>query len=288
MMVMDDESGQENIKTTSEGTFQDLEVGLSASSSPLVGGDGKDKKEARQPLSEVKVYPDVVAASGDDKHYLCIDIDSGKGSGTPAEDLLEKEGISVGDGKSNTDNIENSISELSGLRRRRGSKVNSFEGGGRTLEDDKTLSARAKDSVSCGMETRAKPAEKKGLKQAKAKGTQVEKDSSSQPAGKAVLKKGIETPSIEELRAKDIDDRKVQESLDTFIRQTIGREPYMSFASRPGDKPMPRINRPDVFDHHAVANKLSKGLRVEVDMRDSLEDNATVDAHQGDYHHLVG
>lgn len=129
-----------------------------------------------------------------------------------------------------------------------------------------------------GLEMKLKALDKKGPKQVKAKiNNNIEKEPSLQSNSKVVSKKNVDFPSLEGLRDME-SDRKVHESLDTFIRQTMGREPYMSFTSRPGEKPLQRI-----IEHQQAMNKCVKSLKVDIDIRDGLEENTNIEPHQGMY-----
>ncbi|KAJ7516972.1 hypothetical protein O6H91_21G007000 [Diphasiastrum complanatum] len=77
---------------------------------------------------------------------------------------------------------------------------------------------------------------------------------------------------VEELRAREDADRKVQESLDTLFRQTMG-DSYASLTSRSGEKPVQCIYWPDAFDQQ-LASRLTRGLKVEtgLEMRDEGAD----------------
>jgi len=67
----------------------------------------------------------------------------------------------------------------------------------------------------------------------------------------------------------------VQESLDTFIRQTMDHEAYMSFSSRPSDKPLQRI-----IEHQQAMDKCVKSLKVDINIRDGLDNNSNLESHK--------
>lgn len=270
-------SGRDKCGTSS---FRDLEAALPADTSSITQtGDGGDKVPAQYTLS-LKIHPEDLAdsslrgtAHGDDKHHSVIDIEPAKESQFKSTDLIKKDELSVGDSKSSIDNTEN-LSEPVGLRRRRSSRVefqkpSTQDGGRQTPEDEKSKVLPVSGAAQ-------KSAERKGSKQLKAKGT-VEKESSSAAGAKVVGKKGVESPSLEDSRDMDTSDRKVHESLDTFIRQTVGareqwEKPYMSSYPRHGDKPIQRM-----IENQQAARSL-KSLRVDVEGQD---DSTNVDHLQG-------
>jgi hypothetical protein len=150
------------------------------------------------------------------------------------------------------------------------------------LEDEKTLellNVGSKDSInSNGSEITSKVLDKKGSKQGKPKiCSGIEKEPNLLPNTKVVGKKSIDLPSLQGLRDME-SNKKVHESLNTFIRQTMGHESYMSFTSRPSEKPLQRI-----IEHQQAMNKCIQSLKVDIDIRDSLDDNTNVELHQGMY-----
>lgn len=183
----------------------------------------------------------------------------------PGVDLLEKE------------------AEVHGLRKRRVAKVDTVRSVvtgdsafGRMPEEERrgvAIANRMKDvPFESGPETKQKPLDKKTGKQAKG---------SVKPAGR----RGSDGPPLEDFRVKEDAEtnRKVHESLDNFIRQTIRCEPYMTFSGRPGDKPLQRL-RSDVFENH-VGGKFGRGFKVEggSDARDIIaEDNISTDGLTSD------
>jgi len=70
-------------------------------------------------------------------------------------------------------------------------------------------------------------------------------------------------------------DKIVQESLDTFIRQTMGHEAYMSFSGRPSDKPLQRI-----IEHQQAMDKCVKSLKVDLNIRNGLDINSNLELHK--------
>lgn len=257
-------------------SFRDLEAALPADTSSITQtGDGGDKVPAQYTLS-LKIHPEDSAdsplrgtAHADDKHHSVIDIEPAKESQFKSTDHMKKDELPVGESKSSTDNTE-TLSEPVGLRRRRSSRVefqkpSTQDGGRQTPEDEKSKVLPVSGAAQ-------KSAERKGSKQLKAKGV-VEKESSSATGAKVVGKKGVESPSLEDLRDMEPPDRKVHESLD-FIRQTMGarENPYMSSYPRHGDKPIQRM-----IENQQAARSL-KSLRVDVEGQD---DSTNVDHLQG-------
>lgn len=261
-------------------SFRDLEAALPADTSSITQtGDGGDKAPAQYTLS-LKIHPEDSAdsplrgtAHADDKHHSVIDIEPAKESQFKSTDHMKKDELPVGESKSSIDNTE-TLSEPVGLRRRRSSRVefqkpSTQDGGRQTPEDEKS-------KVLPVSGTAQKSAERKGSKQLKAKGT-VERESSSVTGAKVVGKKGVESPSLEDLRDMEPPDRKVNESLNTLIRQTMGpreqwEKPYLSSYPRHGDKPIQRM-----IENQQAARSL-KSLRVDVEGQD---DSTNVDHLQG-------
>lgn len=267
-------------------SFRDLEAALPADTSSITQtGDGGDKVPAQYTLS-LKIHPEDSAdsplrgtAHADDKHHSVIDIEPAKESQFKSTDHMKKDELPVGESKSSIDNTE-TLSEPVGLRRRRSSRVefqkpSTQDGGRQTPEDEKSKVLPVSGAAQ-------KSAERKGSKQLKAKGI-VEKESSSVTGAKVVGKKGVESPSLEDLRDMEPPDRKVQECLDTFIRQTMGAQtmgareqwekPYISSYPRHGDnKPIQRM-----IENQQAAGSL-KRLRVDVEGQD---DSTNLDHLQG-------
>lgn len=258
-------------------SFRDLEAALPADASSITQtGDGGDKVPA-QYISSLKIHPEDSAdsplggaAHADDKHHSVIDIEPAKESQFKSTDHMKKDELPVEESKSSIDNTE-TLSEPVGLRRRRSSRVefqkpSTQDGGRQTPEDEKSNVLPVSGAAQ-------KSAERKGSKQLKAKGI-VEKESSSATCAKVVGKKGVESPSIEDLRDMEPPDRKVHES---FIRQTMGareqwEKPYVSSYPRHGDKPIQRM-----IENQQAARSL-KSLRVDVEGQD---DSTNMDHLQG-------
>lgn len=185
------------------------------------------------------------------------------------------------DGRSNGHVVEKEDGEVSGLRRRRGGRVSTdFEGTKAvpSLDSSASVASSQRDGPSENGHDVRRP-EKKGAKQTKSRFTSAEKETVAMASVKSVnglRRMSSESPSADELRAKELaeSDRKVHESLDNLIRQTMGREPYMSFPSRT-DRCLPRLHRPEVDP--VLAGKISKGVKLDLglDGRDAgAEDNA--------------
>lgn len=201
------------------------------------------------------------------------------------EDLMERENSSVGERKTNSDIAENLLESLGNQHRRLSKfdyeKQNVEDGGRKTIDDERTprlVNSRSKDPTNFDrLEIKYKILDKKGPKQVKTKTCSgLEKESNLQSSARVVGKKSVDLPSFESLREIE-SDMKVQESLDTFIRQTMGRETYMSF-SRPSDKPLQRI-----LEHQHAMEKCVQSLKVDIDIRESLEKNANMEPLQSMY-----
>ncbi|KAG0557963.1 hypothetical protein KC19_11G169100, partial [Ceratodon purpureus] len=202
------------------------------------------------------------------------------------EDLMEREKSFIKKNKLDDDNVEN-ILEYLDTRQKRLSRFNYLKPSiedckKKTPEDKKTLeilNSSDKDLVNYnGLEIKLKSLDKKGLKQIKAKiCSDIEKEPHLQETSKFGSKKFVDLLSLEGLQDLE-SDRKVHESLDTFIRQTMGREPYMSFTNRYSEKPLQKI-----LEHQHAMNKCIKNLKVDVDICDAPDDNTNVEPHQVDF-----
>ncbi|KAG6546741.1 hypothetical protein Mapa_011930 [Marchantia paleacea] len=254
-MQSDDENVTVGQKHSCKVAIRDLEAGLYIDNISYM--DEEEKLDVD--ICKDENNPDHVEATHEDKEVLL------NAENKPGVDLLEKE------------------AEVHGLRKRRVAKADTIRsvvtgdsGFGRMPEEERrgaAIATRMKDvPFESGPETKQKPLDKKTGKQAK--GT-------VKPAGR----RGSDSQPLEDLRAKEDAEtnRKVHESLDNFIRQTIRCEPYMTFSGRPGDKPLQRL-RSDVFENH-VGGKFGRGFKVEggSDARDIIaEDHISTDSLTGD------
>lgn len=301
IMHSDDENVKECEKGRCEVVFRDLEAGLPLDVTSSVDEEGThavdltDDQKCSSHVEATKTKDDAVpvddhdpAASCDVKDLVDSDLRVPLLEHVQTDDpksSQDKEVSPVGENKLSGDSLEKEP-EVHGLRKRRGAKTDSIKPSAaagdiavtvKMPEEQKkgVTSTRTKDaSADIGQEAKQKPVDKKSGKQGKA---------AAKPAS-AARKVGDPQP-LEELRAKEEAEtnRKVHESLDNFIRQTIRCEPYMNFTSRPGDKPLQRL-RSDVFENH-VAGKFARGFKVEngSDPRDiPTEDNRGVDSYSND------
>lgn len=98
---------------------------------------------------------------------------------------------------------------------------------------------------------------------------------SMRPFGKLAGTGLFEPSANTEMKSRDQDksDRKGQESFDKLIRQTIGKDPLLSF-SRSGENSVHLINLLHALDQHS-GNKLSKSSTVElgIDPTDCVQEN---------------
>ncbi|BBN17149.1 protein MpC2H2-1 [Marchantia polymorpha subsp. ruderalis] len=254
-MQSDDENVTVGQKHSCKVAIRDLEAGLYIDNISYM--DEEEKLDVD--ICKDENNPDHVEATHEDKEVLL------NAENKPGVDLLEKE------------------AEVHGLRKRRVAKVDTVRSVvtgdsafGRMPEEERrgaAIANRMKDvPFESGPETKQKPLDKKTGKQAKG---------SVKPAGR----RGSDGPPLEDFRVKEDAEtnRKVHESLDNFIRQTIRCEPYMTFSGRPGDKPLQRL-RSDVFENH-VGGKFGRGFKVEggSDARDIIaEDNISTDGLTSD------
>ncbi|CAM6104441.1 unnamed protein product [Calypogeia fissa] len=273
-MHSDDENVKECRKGSCEMVFKDLEAGLPmdvASSVDEEGMHGVDLVEDHKCSSLVETTKEAVpveaydhdAASCDMKYLVDSELREPLLANVQTDNTKssqDKEVLLGGENKVGGDSLEKE-SEVHGPRKRRGAKadaVKALAGGdsglGKMPDEYKkgVIISRSKDApTDVSQEAKQKPVDKKAGKQGKS-------------AGKpSTVKKMADPPPLEESRAKEEAEanRKVHESLDNFIRQTIRCEPYMNFTSRPGDKPLQRL-RPDVFENH-VAGKFARGFKID-------------------------
>ncbi|KAL2612855.1 hypothetical protein R1flu_024547 [Riccia fluitans] len=172
-------------------------------------------------------------------------------------------------------------SGVHGLRKRRGSDVGALKASAivdsvvRRMpeEDRRDTGVGTRSPVDTGSDGKQKTVERKPPKQMK---------STVKAAGRLVS----ESPQpLEDLRAKEEAEtnRKVHESLDTFLRTNMRCDsPYLTFSGRPGDKPLPRL-RPDVLENH-IGGKFGRGFRVDggSDVRDIGIEDSLGDTHPND------
>ncbi|XP_073393006.1 uncharacterized protein [Physcomitrium patens] len=269
-------------------SFIGLEAALPSGSSPhALPGVVTEKTAARQISSEVKIHPEDspemlsrVTAHDHDKYHLRGNLEAPKSSKFSG-DQMDREMLLTEDSRLDGYNAVTSSgypeNQRKGIIRIDSQRLSAEDGEMNTIEDGNSsghLSSSSKGSPNSNLsEIEQRDCEIKRSKQAKGKiCSEAEKELSSQPSAKVVNTKVTDSPPLEGLQGMR-SDRKVHEPLNTFIRQTVDREPNLSLSSTSGDQPPQRLAE------HLATNKYVKSLKVDFE---NLEENAIVNSYQVD------
>uniref|UniRef100_A0A7I4EZI7 C2H2-type domain-containing protein n=1 Tax=Physcomitrium patens TaxID=3218 RepID=A0A7I4EZI7_PHYPA len=221
-----------------------------------------------------------VTAHDHDKYHLRGNLEAPKSSKFSG-DQMDREMLLTEDSRLDGYNAVTSSgypeNQRKGIIRIDSQRLSAEDGEMNTIEDGNSsghLSSSSKGSPNSNLsEIEQRDCEIKRSKQAKGKiCSEAEKELSSQPSAKVVNTKVTDSPPLEGLQGMR-SDRKVHEPLNTFIRQTVDREPNLSLSSTSGDQPPQRLAE------HLATNKYVKSLKVDFE---NLEENAIVNSYQVD------